>query len=279
MVSKYFNYVLVLAFLVGVTAPLPQVKDQVAQTFSLANNTALAFGSVTSMPLQMMDGKDMMRPPVQGGEQGQPIRQDGVKPMQKMLTPEQVINILAKAGIIPAGRVDESIKIIRTQSGIVGQPGPRPGDDHGNGSSTMPRVVASNWVMSKGNVSTPTNGVWIAAYPTISFTITNLGNDPIYLSKTATNALSLSTSNGSASQVSIVSFTANGSSTGDTTSSFIVNGSRTFTANLTVDNTGGTTASKKIKITQINFGTAGTSGSDNTLSITDRLENAYVQVP
>ncbi len=140
-------------------------------------------------------------------------------------------------------------------------------------------ITVSNWVINKGQVTTPTTGTWLAAYPTISFTITNTGNNPIYISKTQSTALATTTSSGPVGSTTVSSVTASGSVTGDTSTSYVINGARTFTYNFTVDNTNGTTASKKISITQINYGTAGGLGTDNTLNVNYSLENAYVQVP
>jgi peptidoglycan hydrolase-like protein with peptidoglycan-binding domain len=140
-------------------------------------------------------------------------------------------------------------------------------------------ITVSNWVISKGNVTTPTSGTWLAAYPAVSFTITNTGNNPIYISKTAGIALATTTSSGPVASTTVSSVNASGSTSGDTATSYIINTNRTFTYNFTVDNTNGTTASKKISITQINYGTAGGAGTDNTLNVNYGLENAYVQVP
>ena len=140
-------------------------------------------------------------------------------------------------------------------------------------------ITVSNWSISKGNVTTPTSGTWLAAYPTVSFTITNTGNNPIYVSKDANVALATTTSSGVNASTTVSSVTASGSTSGDTSTSYIINGTRTFTYNFTVDNTNGTTASKKISITRINYGTAGGLGTDNTLNVNYGLENAYVQVP
>ncbi len=140
-------------------------------------------------------------------------------------------------------------------------------------------ITVSNWSISKGNVTTPTSGTWLAAYPTVSFTITNTGNNPIYVSKDANVALATTTSSGVYASTTVSSVTASGSTSGDTSTSYIINGTRTFTYNFTVDNTNGTTASKKISITRINYGTAGGLGTDNTLNVNYGLENAYVQVP
>jgi peptidoglycan hydrolase-like protein with peptidoglycan-binding domain len=131
----------------------------------------------------------------------------------------------------------------------------------------------------KGSVTTPTTGVWLAAYPSISFTINNTGSNPIYISKTASTALATTTSSGASASTTVTSVTASGSTTGDTSTSYIINGSRTFTYNFYVDNKNGDGTSKKISITQINYGTAGGSGTDNTLNVNYGLENAYVQVP
>lgn len=256
MVSKYFSYALMLAMLIGVSAPLPQVKDQFARTFDLtaiSNNSALAYGAVTSSPLQ-----------------------------NKCTTPEQVINLLARAGIIPAEKVNDALRIAQTLPGSSGLPIPTPenkGTASSTASSTLPRVAISNIVTSRGYFVSTSNGVWIAAYPTISFTIINPGNDPLYISKSASTSLALSVSSGNRSQVSVSSFSASGSTSGDTPTSYIVNGTRTFTVKLIVDNTGGTSTSKTVRINQINYGTVGAPGLDNTLSTTDRLVNAFVIVP
>jgi hypothetical protein len=140
-------------------------------------------------------------------------------------------------------------------------------------------ITVSGITVVKGNVTQPTTGVWLAAYPSISFTITNTGSNPIYISKTAATALATTTSSGANASTTVSSVTASGSTTGDTTTSYIINSTRTFTYNFTVDNTNGSTASKKISITQINYGTAGGAGTDNTLNVNYGLENAYVQVP
>lgn len=255
MVSKYFSYVLVLAFLVGVTAPLPQVRDQFTSAFDLSNNSALAFGSVTSAPSTLS---------------------------AQCSTPERVVNILARAGIIPTEKVNDAFRAVKSLPGSDGSPVPVPenkGTASSTASSTLPRVVVSNLAITKGAVSVQTNGIWRVAYPAISFTITNLGNDPLYISKSASTSLALSVSSGNRSQVSVSSFTASGSTSGDTSTSYIVNASRTFTVYLLVDNTGGTSDTKTVRINQINYGTVGAPGLDNTLSTTDRLVNAYVQLP
>ncbi len=132
----------------------------------------------------------------------------------------------------------------------------------------------------KGNVATPTSGLWLAAYPSITFTINNTGNNPIYISKNAAVALATTTSSGASASTTVSSVTASGSVTGDTSAAYVINGSRTFTYNFTVDNTNGTTASKKISITQINYGTSGASDSvDNLLNVNYGLTTAFVQVP
>lgn len=137
-------------------------------------------------------------------------------------------------------------------------------------------ITITNITPVKGNVTQPTSGVWLAAYPSITFTINNTGNNPIYISKTSNTALATTTSSGAAASTTVSSVTASGSTSGDTGVSYIINGSRTFTYNFTVDNTNGTTASKKITVTQINYGTA---SGDNSLNVNYGLENAYVQVP
>jgi hypothetical protein len=137
-------------------------------------------------------------------------------------------------------------------------------------------IVITAITATKGNVTTPTSGTWLAAYPQISFTITNTGSNPIYVSKTPNLSLATTTSSGPSASTTVSSVTASGSTSGDTSVSYIINGSRTFTYNLTVDNTNGTTASKKISITQINYGT---SSGDNSLNVNYGLETAYVQVP
>jgi hypothetical protein len=139
-------------------------------------------------------------------------------------------------------------------------------------------ITVSGITVNKGSVTTPTTGIWSVAYPTIAFTITNTGNNSIYISKTPGTALATTTSSGpNASTTATV--TASSPTTGDTATSYIINGTRTFTYSFTVDNTNGTTAAKKINITQINYGTAGTAGNDNTLNVNYGLETAAVQVP
>lgn len=139
-------------------------------------------------------------------------------------------------------------------------------------------ITISNIAATKGSVTTPTSGTWLAAYPSLSFTVTNNGNNPIYLSKTSNAALATTTSGGPNASSTVTSTVASGSTTGDTSTSYIVNvgASRTFTYNYTVDNTNGTTAAKKLSITQINYGT---SDGDTSLAINFGLENLYVQVP
>lgn len=153
-------------------------------------------------------------------------------------------------------------------------------DRTGNDTTFVPNagLAIENITPDKGNVITASNSViWGVAYPSIAFTIRNTGNNPIYISKTPSTALSTSTSAGANASTTVSSVTASGSTTGDTSTSYIINDTRTFTFNFTVDNTNGTTAAKKISITAINYGTS--DGSNNSLSVNYGLENAYVQVP
>jgi peptidoglycan hydrolase-like protein with peptidoglycan-binding domain len=138
----------------------------------------------------------------------------------------------------------------------------------------------------KGNVTTPSSGSWLAAYPSITFTINNTGSNAIYISKTAATALATTTSSGAAASTTVSSTVASGSTTGDTSVAYVINAnaSRTFTYNFTVDNTLGTTASKKISITQVNYGTGGAAdgtaaGQDAELNVNYGLTSAFVQVP
>ncbi|MES2059909.1 MAG: peptidoglycan-binding domain-containing protein [Patescibacteria group bacterium] len=142
-------------------------------------------------------------------------------------------------------------------------------------------ITISGISSSKGSVTTPTSGTWLAAYPTLNFTVTNSGNNPIFISKTASVALATTTSSGPNASSTVTSVVASGSTTGDSTAAYIVNvgASRTFSYNYTVDNTNGTTAAKKLSITQINYGTGSTDGTDNTLNVNFGLENLYVQIP
>jgi len=248
MVSKYFNYVLVLAFLVGVTAPLPQVRDQLTRAFDLSNNSALAFGSVTSASSSLLT---------------------------QCSTPEQVVNILARAGIIPTAKVNDALRLVKSLPGSDGRPVPV-AEVHNRASTTMPRVHVSNWNITKGNVITSPAGIWSAAYPSISFTLTNLGNDPIYVSKNSRMFASTTISGGIVSATSVI---ASGSTTGDTVTSYIVNGSRTFTLNFAVQNIASTTATTRIKIAQLNYGLGYAQGQNSNLSVLGNLENAFVIVP
>ena len=146
-------------------------------------------------------------------------------------------------------------------------------------------VSISGITSNKGTVTTPTSGTWLAAYPSLGFTVTNNGNSPIYISKVANSALATTTSSGPNASTTVVSTVASGSTTGDTGNAYLINvgATRTFTYNFTVDNTNGTTAAKKISITQINYGTgeaAGTGAGQNAqYNINFGLQNLYVQVP
>lgn len=128
---------------------------------------------------------------------------------------------------------------------------------------------------SKTNVNT--NGVWVSGAATLTFTINNTGNNPIYISKTANVALA-TTSTGTTASTTVVGNTAqaSGDTTGDTTAAFIVNGSRTFTYTFSVNNTNNVVPVQKLSLTQINYGTSGASDSvDNTLNINYGLQSAY----
>lgn len=140
-------------------------------------------------------------------------------------------------------------------------------------------LTITNIVRTDKVVTTPTTGAWLYGYQTLSFTVNNTGSNPIYISKTANTALATSTSSGANASTTVSAVTASGSTSGDTSTSYIVNGTRTFSYNFYVDNTNGTGAQKKITVSQINYGTAGGAGTDNTLNVNYGLENAYVQVP
>jgi len=85
MYSKYFKYVMVLAFLVGLSAPLPQVRGQVLDVLSMSSsNTAFVFGATKQTPAVM----------------------------QKMLTPQEVVYILVKEGVIPSDKIGQAHKIL-----------------------------------------------------------------------------------------------------------------------------------------------------------------------
>jgi hypothetical protein len=132
---------------------------------------------------------------------------------------------------------------------------------------------------TKGTVTTSQSGIWLAAYPTLSFTLNNFGQDPIYISSDSKTALVILT-NGVSNDASttVTAVVASGSTTGDTSSAYIIQAgtSRTFTYNFSVDNTGGTSANKKLAITQINYGTSPTNATSG--SITGGLQNLYVMV-
>ncbi|MEI6478856.1 MAG: peptidoglycan-binding domain-containing protein [bacterium] len=148
-------------------------------------------------------------------------------------------------------------------------------------------IQITNLTGVKGSVTTPNSGSWLAAYPSLSFTVVNNGNNSIYLSATSTQALALYT-NGTLNSASttVTSIVASGSVTGDIAGgAYIVQAgaSRTFTYNLTVDNTNGGTAGKKISINQINYGTGpatGTGANQNAqYNVNFGLQNLYVQIP
>jgi len=138
-------------------------------------------------------------------------------------------------------------------------------------------ITIGNWSITKGNITESSGGAWLAAYPSISFTITNTGNNSIFISKNSNVALATTTSAGINASTTVSSVSASGSTTGDDSSSYIINGTRTFTYNFTVDNTNGTTASKRINITAVRYGT--TSAANNSLNVNYGLESAFVQVP
>jgi hypothetical protein len=150
-------------------------------------------------------------------------------------------------------------------------------------------IAITNLTSAKGSVNFPSTGNWTAAYPTLGFTVVNNGNNPIYLSASSTQALGLDTNgNGASASTTVTSVVASGSTTGDvagSTGAYIVQpgSSRTFTYNLTVDNTGGSAAGKKVSIDQINYGTgsaAGTGAGENAqYNVNFGLQNLYVQLP
>ncbi len=146
--------------------------------------------------------------------------------------------------------------------------------------STNGGVSITNIVATKGNVITGPSGVWSAAYPSIGFTINNMGSNPIYVSKSAVVAIGTTTWSGAFGSTTVSSVTVSGSSAGDTSAAYIVNGSRNFTYNFAVDNTNGSTGSKKIAISQIYYGMSGLNDTvDNTSNINYGISSAFVQVP
>ena len=157
----------------------------------------------------------------------------------------------------------------------------------GNDLTYVPNAGLSitNITPAKGNVVTASNSsVWGVAYPSISFTVVNTGDNPIYISKNANVALATTTSSGPDASTTVSYVTASGSVTGDTVAAYLVNSSRTFTYNFTVDNTNGTSAAKKISLTQINYGTGGAvdgtaAGQTAELNVNYGLTNAFVQIP
>lgn len=255
MVSKYFSYALMLAMLIGVSAPLPQVKDQFARTFDLtaiSNNSALAYGAVTSSPLQ-----------------------------NKCTTPEQVINLLARAGIIPAEKVNDALRIAQTLPGSNGLPIPTPenkGTASSTASTTLSKVLVSTWTVTRGTSTVSQNGVWIASYPMVSITVTNNGNTPAYISKDMKVAFP-TTSIGALANVTISNVTATGSTSGDTIGSYIINNSRTFKINYTVENRSGSSTPTIIKVTKLNYGYGTSAGQDSNLSTVENLQSLQVQLP
>lgn len=135
---------------------------------------------------------------------------------------------------------------------------------------------------TKGTVTSEA-GIWVAAYPLLTFTVNNTGNNPIYISKVSNSAIATTTSSGPTASSTVSSVVASGSTTGDTANAYIVNTSRTFTYNFSMLNNGGAATAKKLSITQINYGTgeaAGTGAGQNAeFTVNFGLENLYVQVP
>ncbi len=255
MVSKYFNYVLVLAMLIGVSAPLPQVKNQITSLLdstTISSNSALAFGSVTSSPLQ-----------------------------SQCSTPEQVINILARAGIIPTSKVNDAFRIVKSLPGSDGSPVPVPenkGTASSTASTTQSNVVVTTWTVARGTSTVSQNGVWIAAYPMVSITVTNNGNNPAYINKDMRVAFP-TTIMGASANVSISNVTATGSTSGDTVGSYIINNSRTFKINYTVENRSGSSTPTILKVAKMNYGYGTSAGQDSNLSSVENIQSLLIQLP
>ena len=143
--------------------------------------------------------------------------------------------------------------------------------------ATSGAIVITNVNVNKGNVVVGSNsGLWSMAYPSISLTMTNTGNEPLYISKDSALALAFTTSSGLATSTTITSVNVTGSTTGDTTGAYIVNTSRTFTYNFATSNVTSTSAPQKIAITKINYST---SIQATGMSASEGLSNAFVVVP
>ncbi len=154
------------------------------------------------------------------------------------------------------------------------------GDRVSNNVTFVPNagISVTGITVTKGSPTFTQAGLWVGAYPTIAFTINNTGTNPIYVSKTAASAIGYSATGVSAS-TTITNVVASGSVTGDTATSYVINGSRTFTYSFTADNTGGTTASRTITLTDVKYGLAGADASDHLLDVNYGLTTATVTLP
>lgn len=147
-------------------------------------------------------------------------------------------------------------------------------------------VIVSSISVSKGNVVTaPGSSIWSLAYPTLTFTVTNNGNFPIYVNRTPLMALATSTSPGPDSSATVSTSYASGGAAGDTVVSYSIEPgvSRTFSYYFIVSNTSGRNIQKRLAITQINYGTGsawGTGPGQNAqYHITEGIQNLSVVEP
>lgn len=146
--------------------------------------------------------------------------------------------------------------------------------------SDVQGAVVSGINTSKGNISFNSAGRWASAYPMLGFTITNIGKDPIYISKYPSYALSTTTTGRMYASSTVTSVVASGSTANDASTSYVVmpGASRKFTYNYSMDNTNGPTTGKELRITEIKYGFYD-GHIYNNKSIISGLGNLYVTIP
>ncbi len=118
MFGKYFKHILILTFLAGMAYSLPQVKDAMADAFSIPGfNPALAISAMVSSDRPMPIKTPMPTPQsmMQGGanEKGNVYYKATIQPQRRMISPSELIMLLFKAGVIPQDKLPLAIKIVK----------------------------------------------------------------------------------------------------------------------------------------------------------------------
>jgi hypothetical protein len=109
MFGKYFKHVLILTLLAGMAYSLPQVKDSMVGAFSIPGiNEALAIRPISSSSANYSSRNIEMQN--QMVNRVQEVRKLSPK---EVISPEEVIMVLFKEGIISKDKLAVSIKIIK----------------------------------------------------------------------------------------------------------------------------------------------------------------------